>query len=218
MVAGCGSSPPPPPPIGAPAPAGPALDAAAPDATAVASPATGTGPGGCLTETELAAEQARIEAANEAAFQAGVAAAGLTAALLPIHVWRADESRPAPANPVVKRTIRGRDVTLVLLGTISGSCLGPTSAEFPFGRAGDTFHQLERRVTYRKVVVSACPRTTCPQPRVCGGAMRREGVGVELPPGATYAGTTVIPYEQQHVEVDFPHGLGIPCRPPDPPP
>jgi hypothetical protein len=48
--------------------------------------------------------------------------------------------------------------------------------------------------------------------------MRREGVGVELPPGATYAGTTVIAYEQQHVEVDFPQGLGIPCRPPDPPP
>ena len=211
VAIGCGS-PPPPASLGAPAP----VAATAP--TPTPTPTVGTGPAGCLTDAELLVEQARIEAANTVAFHAGIAAAGLTLELLPIHVWRADESRPAPANPVVTRKIGGRDVTLVLFGTISGGCGPPTSEQFPFGRAGDTFHQLERRVTSRKVVVSACPRTTCPQPRVCGGAMRREGVGLELPPGAQYAGTKIIAYEELHVDVRHDQGLGIHCQPPTPPP
>jgi hypothetical protein len=214
----CGS-PPPPATIAGPPPVVAGPDAALSHAaTPMTAPITGTGPGGCLTDDELAAEQARVAAANEAAFRAGVAAAGLTYELLPIHVWHADESRPAPANPVVSRKSHGRDVTLVLLGTISGSCRGPTSAEFPFGRAGDTFHQLERRVSYRKVALSACPRTTCPQPRVCSGMLRREDVGLELPAGARYAGIEVIHHEEQVLEVRYDQGLGIHCQPPKPPP
>jgi hypothetical protein len=197
-----------------------AVDAAptpAPDA-APAPRITGSGPAGCLVDAEVTAATRQTEAANDAAFHAEMARAGLALIELPIHTWEASEMGPAPANPVVKRTIRKRDARLLLYGTVAGGCGAFDAADFPFGRDGNTIYRIDRRVTQRSVEISVCPRTTCPQANItCGGALRITGLGFELPPGTTYGGVRTITHPADYLVPRHDQGVGVMCPAPPKP-
>ncbi len=200
------------PPVSTAADGGEGGTAAAAEPPPPIAPPQGTGPNGCLRDSEYAAYVRRVEARNDALFQAAVAKAGVTPVKLTAHTWDQLGDDSLPPNPVVQRNIAGRQVQLLLIGRVLKPCGGSVEDGFYFARKGSRIFRIERHVTTRRVEVPVCPATTCPPATLhCGGALQMLGLGFELPPGTRYAGELTVQITADWVQPRADSAPGIVC-------